>query len=66
VATDDGLEATYLAANLRNQPPQQVPVEPTPRPSAADRLRELERLRVEGLITQEEYDARRRVVLDDL
>lgn len=62
VLTDDGFEATYLAANLRQQPT----VPPAPAASVADRLRELDRLLAEGLITQEERDERRRAVIDGI
>ena len=61
--SDDGLEATYLAANLREpRPATPAPVAPTS-PSAA-RLRELQELLDQGLITQAEYDERRRAVID--
>ena len=66
--TDDGFEATYLAANLR-QPggaPGQPDTEGTPGRSPAERLRELDSLRDEGLVTEEEYAAARRAVLDGL
>ncbi len=69
--TDNGLESTYLAANLR------PPVAPAAHPAAtagppersrssADRLRELQDLLAAGLVTQEEHDARRRAILDSL
>lgn len=64
--SDDGLDATYLAASLRR------PTTPTPQGpasggrSAADRLRELQQLRDEGLLGVEEYDVRRRAILDSL
>ena len=61
--TDDGLEATYLASNLRN-PQTSQPTTPTR--SSEERLRELESLRSQGLVTEEEYAARRRAVLDSL
>lgn len=67
--TDDGFEATYLAANLRqpqhqNQPPPTPAAGPTT--SAAERLRELDRLLSEGLITQAERDERRRAIIDGI
>jgi len=64
--TDDGFEATYLASNLRGRtaPPAQVPTTTTA--STAERLRELGELRDQGLITPDEYDARRRIILDSL
>jgi hypothetical protein len=69
--TDDGFEATYLAANLR--PPQQPAVPTTPTPpttpqpgtrSTAERLRELQALLEQGLISQDEYAARRQALID--
>jgi hypothetical protein len=60
---DNGLEATYLAASLRDQPPAaSAPDGPTP----ADRLRDLEDLRRQGLITEAEYAAKRAEILDQL
>ena len=63
--TDDGLEATYLASHLRGQaaPP---PVAPSLASSVADRLRQLTELRDRGLITPEEYDARRTAIIDSV
>jgi hypothetical protein len=60
--SDDGFEATYLAANLRGHSPPPAPESA----SVGDRLRELQGLRDEGLVTPEEYDERRRAILDDL
>lgn len=64
---DDGLEATYLASNLR---PDQAGPAPSSVPAAersvTDRLAELEGLREQGLVTQAEYDARRTAILDSL
>lgn len=71
--TDDGLDATYLAASLR-QP--QVPAPGSPTESshaatperaasfAAERLTELKSLLDRGLVTPEEYDARRKAIID--
>lgn len=68
--TDDGFEATYLAANLR-QPQPPAPASPAgpatgPAAPAAERLRELDRLLTEGLITQAERDERRRAIIDGI
>lgn len=41
-------------------------VVPTSRPPVADRLRELTRLLNEGLITKEEYEAKRKALVDQL
>ena len=59
--TDDGLEATYLAANLR--PGAE---EPAAGRSVTERLAELERLREQGLVNQAEYDERRAAILGSL
>ena len=66
---DNGLEATYLASNLRDRPRD----EQRPATSAThqgrtvnDRLRELQLLREEGLVTYDEYETRRRKILDSL
>jgi hypothetical protein len=61
--SDDGFEATYLASNLR--PPAPAP-QPQPGRSSADRLRELQTLLDQGLITQAEHDARRQAIIDGL
>jgi hypothetical protein len=69
--TENGLDATYLASNLRQ--PQPAPTAPTPSPvpaptatpkSAAERLTELAALRDQGMITPAEYDERRRSIID--
>jgi hypothetical protein len=65
--TDDGFEATYLASNLR-QPAAPTPSQPAPptRGSTADRLNELQNLLDQGLVTQEEFEAARKAILDSL
>ena len=63
--TDDGLEATYLAANLRPTAPPAAGSAPETR-SVADRLRELQTLLDQGLVTQAEYDERRRALIEGL
>jgi hypothetical protein len=60
--SDDGLDATYLAANLRsNTSPPAVAPPPSP---AAQRLIELKRLLDQGLITADEYEERRKAIID--
>lgn len=65
--TDDGLESTYLAANLRgtaaSAPPAAHPPVPAP---VRERLVELKGLLDDGLITQGEHDERRRSILDSV
>lgn len=61
---DDGLEATYLASNLRPQS-QAPPPAPVQR-SVTERLAELEALLKEGRVTQAEYDERRTAILGSL
>jgi hypothetical protein len=61
--TDDGLEATYLAASLRGQSPASEPT-PAEKATTAKRLAELKGLLDEGLISQAEYDAQRRAIID--
>ena len=57
--TDDGLEATYPVANLRGNRPQGAR-------AVARRLRELQQLRDQGLVTEAEYAERRTAILDSL
>ncbi len=66
--SDDGFEATYLASNLRQPPsaPATPPAAPEPPRASADRLRELQGLLDDGLITSDEYAARRSAILDGL
>lgn len=58
----DGLSATYLASSLRRP----LAGTGTPRPNAESRLRELRHLLEQGLVTQAEYDARRRQIIADV
>ena len=62
--TDQGLEATYLASNLRQPGTPDAPAAST-RP-ASERLGELQGLLDGGLITADEYDARRRTIIDGI
>jgi hypothetical protein len=65
--TDDGLEATYLASNLRPTAAAPAPApEPAPARSVSDRLAELDGLLKQGQVTQAEYDERRAKILDSL
>jgi hypothetical protein len=61
VLTDDGVEATYLASNLRPAATT-APAAAAPR-STADRLQELQQLHKDGLVTDEEYAARRSAII---
>lgn len=62
---EHGLEAGYLAGHLRQRPAGQQPPVAAVR-SAEVRLRELQQLRDQGLVTPEEYDARRKAIVDSL
>lgn len=61
--TDDGLEATYLASNLR---PPVAASKPTSDRPVSERLAELKSLLDQGLVTQAEYDERRAAILGSL
>jgi hypothetical protein len=63
--SDDGLDATYLASALRQQSPAQPAPEAAP-PTVTARLEELKSLLDRGLVTQEEYDERRKAIIDSL
>ena len=63
--TDDGFESTYLASNLRGQTGPQPPAADA-RGTTSERLAELQGLRDQGLVTEDEYAAARRKILDDL
>ena len=61
--TDHGLEATYLAASLR-EPASASPPTAAEEATTAKRLAELKGLFDEGLISQAEYDGQRRAIID--
>lgn len=61
--TDAGLEATYLAANLRGQADATAEV-PAEQATTAKRLAELKELLDGGLISRAEYDGQRRAIID--
>jgi hypothetical protein len=70
--SEDGLDATYLAASLRGQvTPPTEPAPPTTPPTDASRttaarLEELTALLDRGLDTQAEYDERRKAIIDSV
>ena len=65
--SDDGLEATYLASNLRQPAPARPSTADAPRPSAcATGCSELQELLDQGLITQQEHDEACRTILGSL
>lgn len=69
--SDDGLDATYIAASIRGPRADADDVtgvtHPAPETRTVEqRLRELQQLRDEGLVTQEEYDVRRTAILDSV
>jgi hypothetical protein len=62
---NDGLDATYVASAVRSA--QQRRDLPIPRArSTEDRLRELQRLHAQGLVTDEEYARRRSALVDTI
>jgi hypothetical protein len=67
-----GLDATYLAASIRAQqhteaPPPAAPAAAAPAPrSSAERLQELTDLHTKGLLTNDEYEKRRREIVDSI
>jgi hypothetical protein len=63
---EDGLSATYLASQLRGGQVAPTPAPPAAEHSTADRLRKLEDLRTQGLVTEDEYAQRRTAILDEL
>ena len=69
---NDGLDAAYIASAMqsgRQRPldPRQRPDLPLPRKtSVEDRLRELQRLHDEGLVTDDEYTQRRSAIVNSL
>ncbi len=66
--TENGLDATYLASSLRQQPATSPPPAPSPAPArdVSARLAELKGLLDQGAVTQSEYDARRQVIIDSV
>ena len=67
--SDDGLDATYLAASLRGQvapSPTEPATSTAPRATTAERLEELRSLLDRGVITQQEHDERRKAIIDSV
>lgn len=70
----DGLDATYLASSLRERPGADSAPAPEPSPppapeatrTATERLAELQQLRDAGTITLQEYDERRKAIIDSI
>ncbi|WP_107765394.1 SHOCT domain-containing protein [Nocardioides terrigena] len=65
LTSEDGLTATYLASSLRG-PSAGAPGHDHVVRDTATRLRELDRLLSEGLITQDEHTSRRAGILDEV
>ena len=61
LVSEDGLTATYLASSMRG-PTSAAPVVR----DTATRLRELDRLRSEGLVTEGEHASRRAAILAEI
>jgi hypothetical protein len=61
---EDGLAATYLAANLRSSTPA-APAAAAHR-SASERLAELQQLKDAGTLTEAEYAERRKAIVDSI
>ena len=65
LTSEDGLTATYLASSLRG-PSAGAPGRDHVVRDTATRLRELDRLLSEGLVTQDEHASRRAGILDEV
>ncbi|KAA1418306.1 SHOCT domain-containing protein [Mumia zhuanghuii] len=63
--SDDGLDATYLAANLRDRDPSDVQ-QAAPARTPRERLRDLTELKAQGLVSEDEYAQRRAAILDSI
>jgi hypothetical protein len=71
--SENGLAATYVASSLRPEPPTQStpqasspPASAPPSRTASQRMGELMELKEQGLVTDEEYESRRKAILDSL
>ena len=63
---DDGLSATYIASQMHGHEAGQANASTVPGRSTADRLRELDSLRTQGLVTEDEYAQRRSAILGEV
>jgi len=54
---------SVIAQRAQKAPAPQVPVSP---PSVAERLKQVEKLKSESLISEEEYKAKRKQILEDV
>jgi uncharacterized membrane protein YdbT with pleckstrin-like domain len=63
-ASDSERDAAALARAMQKHAPATSPE--SGQPSAQDRLRQLEELRAEGMVSDDEYAAKRAAILDDL
>lgn len=63
---NEGLDAAYLASNLRGSQASAPSSATSPPRSTADRLNELQQLKDQGLVTAAEYDARRKAIVDSV
>jgi hypothetical protein len=61
----DGIDATYLASAISSRQQQSHPNQPAAK-TASERLQELQALKDKGLVTDDEYTARRQRILDSI
>ena len=64
--SQDGIDAAYLASALRSHSAGQPPPSAQPPKTAEERLRELQSLKDKGLVTEDEYTARRQEILGSI
>ena len=63
---DSDRDAAALAKALRDQAPPPPPPAAAGTPSVPDRLKQLDDLRAQGLVTDEEYASKRQAIIEDL
>lgn len=64
--SDDGVDAAYLASTLASRSGSRASEPMQPARSVEQRLQELQALKDKGLITAQEYEARRREILGSI